>query len=344
MNFLSLLIPLLFASFILLKADTISLINGETMRGQLIKVSSSYLIFEVIDDSNRVSTLSLNHGKVLSVKDESNRTLYSHGTQQVKDLENYYKKTSLPFIYKKAQTDTIILKNGEQRIGHITSFTQRYINYRLLDKQSQSIQRSKVEDIETINGEKIHSFFSDINPYYTFPKENISTFARPSIGFGFTLIQHKLNEYKTIYNLGFDIRIRQDICFAFTGNFTMNFDNDEDFYEDTEGYRLFTFELRYTLPIASISPWIGAGYAMQSLTIINRINNVDIKLKSQSSKFLLAAGIIFNSSSRYGFIISLRYLPFGEEYVNLPANVELQSTPKINLSCITLSTSVFFDL
>ena len=58
MKYFSMLIPLLLTSFNLLNADTINLKDGETLQGQLIKVSRSDLIIEVLVDSKRICQIS----------------------------------------------------------------------------------------------------------------------------------------------------------------------------------------------------------------------------------------------------------------------------------------------
>jgi len=49
-------------------------------------------------------------------------------------------------------------------------------------------------------------------------------------------------------------------------------------------------EIRLSYPLKYVMPWIGVGYASQSIKIIDRINEIDIKWSSHNMGFVLACG------------------------------------------------------
>ena len=283
------------ASFTLLSADTITLSNGEIMEGQLLKVSGQALIIEILSDSSQVKTISLDHDQVISVVDESQEILYRNRILQEEDLEDYYKKKYLAKSFLTTKKDTIVFNNGKLIVGNITSISGNYITFMREDRPSHYVFTALVEKIYSINGMKVQSELKSIDPYSSPPKTRVFYYPHPAIEFGLSIIQNNLNQYHGIYgelaediegidgrssenvnnpliaiNLGFDFIFSQSFSVSFIGNFMLNFGDNQDYHENTESFRLFLGELRYTFPYKSISPWIGVGYAMQSITIINK--------------------------------------------------------------------------
>jgi len=368
MTYLSLLILLILSSFTILSADTITLSDGETMEGQLLKVTDQALIFEVLYDSTRVHTISIDRHQVISVIDESQEILYKDGHQQ-EDPEDYYQKVYMPIFFKRSDVDTIVFKNGDQIMGDITYIKGRHVSYKRSDRPSHYVFSTTVEKIESINGQDIQSDTKFSDPYYPPPIKKVYYYPHPSIEFGLTLVQHHLNQYHGIYeqlaenledfdleglrdinnplialNLGFDLKFSRYICLSFLGNFMLNFGNNKDYHEDVEHFRLFLTELRYTFPNQSLSPWLGAGYALQSITLINNYSGLDIKYKSQSNTLTFAAGIILKINSQFEGNFSLRYLPFGDKNISWVNQTSIQSESKINLSNIMFSASLNINL
>ena len=369
MKYVFLLILSTTALLTILSADTITLHNGETIEGQLLKVSNQALIIEVLYDVKRVVTISLDHEQVISVVDESQEILYKDGIQQEEDLEDYYQKIYLPTSTNITKKDTIVFKNGDQIVGNIISIRGSYITFKRSDKPSHLVYSSTVEKIDTINVEKVQSNLTFNDPYSSPPKSREFSYPHPAIEFGLSIIQNNLNQYHGIYeelaeniegidrgslrdinnplialNLGFDLKFSQYISVSFIGNFMLNFGDNRDYHEDTESFRLFLGELRYTFPLKSISPWIGVGYAYQSITLINSYSGVDIKYKSQSNTVTFGAGIILGLQSQFGGIFSLRYLPFGDKDLRIESQSDIQTKTKIDLSNIMLSASLIVNL
>jgi len=368
MTNLTLFILIILASFAILSADTITLTTGETLEGQLLRAAHKALIFEVIHDSSRVITISIDREKVISVIDESQDVLYSNGLLR-EDPEDYYQKVYLPIFYRSTQEDTIVLKNGKKIIADILYTKGPHILYKRLDRSASETFSIRAEEIHSINGRIIQSDVIPGDPYHAPPINKIFDYPHTTIEFGVSVIQHNLNEYQGIVddlvenneninrkpfqkisdplialNLGFDLKFSPSIGITFIGNFMLNYSDNKDYIEDVESYRLFLGELNYTYPLTSFSPWIGIGYALQSITLINRYSGVDIKYKSQSKSYSVAVGVVLRATDRFGGIFSIRYLPFGSKNVKIPNDVEFQSQPSINLTNLVISGSMFLDL
>ena len=368
MTKISLFILFILTSVAVLCADTITLSSGETLEGQLLRVANKALIFEVIHDSSRVITISIDRESVISVIDESQDVLYSNGLLR-EDPEDYYQKVYLPIFYRSTQKDTIIFKNGKKVIGDIIYTKGSYILYKRSFSPTSETFSIKAEQIYSINGMIIQSDVILSDPYNAPPINKVFHYPHTTVEFGVTVIKHHLNEYQSIVddlvenneninqkalrkindplialNLGFDFKFSPSMGITFIGNFMLNYSDNEDYLHDVESYRLFLGEINYTYPLKSFSPWIGLGYALQSITLINRYSGVDIKYKSQSKSYSAALGVILRATDRFGGIFSIRYLPFGTQDIIMPDNVEFQSQPSINLTNILFSGSVFLDL
>jgi hypothetical protein len=349
-----------------LSADTIFLSEGDSLSGQLLKVSKDYLIIEMINQSGKVTTISLHRNEVTSVIDESDDILYERGILKERDLEDFYRK-SFPKIQKTTlQEDTIVFKNGDEVIGKVISTTTHYVTYKRSDKPANRLYSSTYDKIRTINGKSTE--FSR-NIYKTAPKIKVFHYPHIFIEFGFSATHHNLNQYHSIFknvienietieykrlreinnpiiavNIGFGIKLIKYMSLAGLADFTLNFGNNEDYSEDSEHFRLFLAELRFFYPVNAFSIWIGAGLANQSITVINRFSKVDIKYTSSASTISIAGGLSFEFNNHVGALLTLRYLPFGDRHVTIKSSIEGSSRNKINLTNILLSTALVINL
>ena len=154
---------------------------------------------------------------------------------------------------------------------------------------------------------------------------------------------HTINNPAFAVNLGFIIKISRQVSLAGTSLFTIGFGDNEDYYEDVESFRLFFAELHYLYPLESLSPWIGIGYAFQSLTIINKYSGVDAKLKSQANSIFFAAGLDVDINKKINFVFALRYFPFGEKEIHISRG-EIKARDAINLSNLMISSGIVINL
>ncbi len=352
-----------------LSADKIILSQGDTLSGQLLKVSKHHLIIEMKNKSGQVTTISLHRDEVTSVIDESDEILYENGILKEPDLKDYYHQTFPKIPIHSLQEDTIIFKNGDKVIGKIINTHKYYIVYKRSDIPTNRIYNTTLDKIETINGKSMQTTGFSRNIYATPRKIRAYHYPHAFIEFGFSFTQHNLNQYHSIFNeviervetieykklrdinnpliavnLGFGIKISRFLSLAGIADFSLNFGNDEDYSEDSEHFRLFIAELRYFYPLSSFSPWIGVGLAYQSITMINRFNGVDIKYISSASTFSIAGGLSIDLSKGVGALIAIRYLPFGDQDVSFDRTIEGNPNNKINLTNILFSTTLIFNL
>jgi hypothetical protein len=365
-----LLILFITVSFSLLTADKITLKDGKILDGQLLKKTDEYLIIEVLRPNNQLHTISVMRDLVISVIDESKRVLYEKGRLKSVDLENFYQKSFLPVNFETSDQDTIVLTDGTSLIAYNIIIRGSYMSYKRLDKPSHLIFSSPLDKIESVNDKYVRIYLSEQDPYRLPEKTLTSSYPQPSIEFGVSLIHHQLNHYKNIFkevaddleipentnfrninnplislNLGLDIAISQHFITAFLADFTLNFGDFEDYYEDKECFRLFLGELRYRFSVEPLIPWIGAGYAMQSITLINPYQNSQIKYKSQKNAISIAAGVEYRLIDQTGSVlIVLRYLPFGEDSLFYEYDPGIKSKSKIDLSVLQFSFSLYLNL
>jgi hypothetical protein len=345
--------------------------NGDKTTGQLLKLSQNAIIVEVITENKKVSTVSFERKLVQSVVDESGTLLYANNRLHVTNLERYYQKMFVRQNPKRAKVDTLVFKSGYRAEVHLLGRTVDEISYRKKDDPKTTVRRAKVSKIDTLlenindlNDKPVHQYYSEpISRNFSYPSLELQI--------GIALIQHSLNDHQDVtaqlaeesgnlnmigprkignpfisVEFGLGPKFTPNIIATLVANFVFNSGNNKDHKEESEFYRLFFAELRYAiLPEYNFCPWLGVGYAMQSITIINNYGRVDLNFKAKSKTISLAGGLIISPESSLSGLIAIRYLPFGEKEIeNIIPSSETKIKNKIDFSSLMISTSLIMSL
>jgi hypothetical protein len=352
-----------------LSADLIILSNGGSKSGQLLKVSGHYLIFEVLNKSGQVSTISLHRDEVNSVIDESDEILYEKGRLIERDLEDYYQKSFPRYPKHSSQRDTIVFKNGDELVVNIISTHKNYVTYKRPENPGNRLYTTTIDRIKTINGKFVRNTIDAGSIFESSSEIRVFHYPHPFIEIGFSLIHQQLNQYQSIVqevidqveavnygtireinnplvavNLGFGLKFSQAFSLACLADFNVNFGDNRDYSEHTEHFRLFLAEFRYTYPLKFFDLWLGAGAAWQSITLINRFHGVDMKYTSSLNTIAFGIGIKFKFNTQFSSLISLRYLPFGEQDVYLDTHTHIFTNSRIDHTNIIFSTTILVNL
>jgi hypothetical protein len=362
-------IALIFLTFQKLTADTITQSNGRTIEGQTLKVSETSIIIEVQTDKEYViSTRSIPREEVKNIIDENNMILFEDNRLLVKDLSDYY---SMPNPYKQVQTkgsDTLVTEDGQVIIGNINNITTSHITYAHEHDQSK-LYMIFTDKIASINGQDMNKIRNEIKQNTPPPAEKVFSYPLIGIEMGLTGIFNQLNQYQNTFddlsqkldfsgyqpphmidnpiftvNLGIMVKINRHISLSARSHFTLGFGDNEDYSEDSESFRLFLADVQYLYPLNSFSPWIGLGFAFQSITIINRYNRIDVKFKSQENTILYEAGFDFEINTQLNFVFALRYLPFGEKEITIQTSEQITGGYRIDLSNLMISAGFVINL
>jgi len=359
----------IFLTFLQLTADTIILNNGETIDGQTLKVTETTVIIEVQTEKEfATSTLSVSREEVKTIIDESQLKLFDDNRLRVKDLSDYYSAAN---PYKQVHTsgsDTLVTEDGQVIIGNIKSITVSHVTFSR-GNDSSKLYTILIDKIVAINDQDLNAIRNKIRENTPPPAQKVYSYPRMGIEIGLSAVFNQLTGYQNTFddlaqdldlnsyqrphaidnpiftvNLGFLIRISRQVSLAARSHFTLGFGDNEDFSEDSEKFRLFFAEVQYLYPLKSFSPWIGAGFAFQSVTIINRYNNVDAKYKSQATSISLAAGFDLDVNTQLNFVFALRYLPFGEKGINIESTGVTTDGYRIDLSNLMISAGFVVNL
>ena len=149
-------------------ADTIKLKNGDVINGQLLRITSEFLIVEVRStDVIEIKNISIKREDVENVIDENGKTLFENNRRRA-HLASYYTGQQHNVLNSDNQfslrfndlPDTIYLKDGKKSIANIVGVDKD----RLVLQKVTNLERERsvkyymsLDRVDRINGQKIKS-------------------------------------------------------------------------------------------------------------------------------------------------------------------------------------------
>lgn len=276
--------------------------------------------------------------------------------------------------------DTIVLKNGEMIQGQLIKVSGTMI---IVEKFSRDISHIvnvsiPAADVEKIIDESGFLLFSQnklqassLIPYYhsplraeqySFPAHRLPSFPQLVFELGYNgsithlddlekitrefLVRQGIEEPVYLSNvpstysgiqIGLYLRITRNFSIGGTGHINRY---------DQGHFRIFFGELRYRKELEFVSPWIGVGYASQSIEV-NQTPGPNVNWMVSSDGPLFSLGIDFGRQVGWGFYTAVRYLPFSKKITVLSSYPGLQLTDyrlaKIDLSVVMVSLGTRFN-
>ena len=261
-----------------LQSDTLYLNNGDQINGQLLKVTSAGLIFEVRSGLFITGYKTLPIGEVIKVIDDFGKVLFADNLVKVDYLADYYNNPQ-------SQPNHDYPK---ERIMTYPSWGME-INYSFIMTHLSSLSNLKIDSTLAGAGALETRQFRTVKDYYS------------SFQVGIFL---QINPYLSIHALGF-----------YTAGFDRSTgENNEP--EKEESYYLAASEMHLTYPKYFIKPWIGLGYAHQSFTIISNFGEFDAVWNSQSNSLEYSTGLDINITSTYMLSLAWRLMTFPDKPVS----------------------------
>jgi hypothetical protein len=327
-----------------LKSDILYLNNGEQINGELIRVTSVGLIFEIRQNAFILDCKTFNFEEVLKVVDDNGTILFQSSLLLVPDLSDYYiPPRKLSSIY--AVQDTLELTDQSRSIVYIKDMSNEYVFY-FTKKNRNEIQKIPKDQIYRINGQPMEKYqqvslsapstrylsypYFSIEMGYGFIKTHLGTLSNFEIDTSSTnpiRSRSLANNYNSL-QLCLLLHIHPYLSISMVGHFSEDFGgtavNDKDV---EESFYLAVAEIRLTYPNYFIKPWLGIGWAHQSLTIITNTTtdntSVDIIWKSHSSGIAFSAGLDFKMTDIFQLYIAGRLMPFTSKPVTSISNTKI---------------------
>jgi opacity protein-like surface antigen len=328
-----------------LKSDILYLNNGEQINGELIRVTSVGLIFEIRQNAFILDCKTFNYEDVLKVLDDNGIILFQSGQLLVPDLSDYYmpprKLSSIDAVQ-----DTLELINQSRSIVYIKDISNEYVFY-FTKKNRNEIQKIPKDQIYRINGQPMEKY-QRVSP--AAPSTRYLSYPYLSVEVGYGLITTHLGSLSGLkidtsgsanplrlrsvannYNclqLSLLLHIFPYLSASIVGHFSEGFSGNAENDEDVdESFYLAVAELHLTYPNYFIKPWLGIGWAHQSLTIITSTTtdatSVDIIWKSHSSGLAFSGGLDFKITDIFQFYIAGRSMPFTSKPITSISNTKI---------------------
>lgn len=320
-----LIISILFFFFNSVLADTIHLKDGKTINGQLLKVSEKMVIIETIK-KGKIINISINRENINRITDDSKKILYENSKLNVSNLGSYYNRNDL--FLNQNKVDTLILTDGSSVLGEIIDISDTKLQLRIKYPQSEKsflriipfTQISEINELplSNVQRDKLTMKIERANVYPKLAFELGGSFAFTNLG----KLKNMIDQYLIaqsqesgihidgivgkygLVQLSFIIKFSTKIGLGVTGHF--------DFTPEENAFRIMFSEFKYYFPWRSLSPWVGLGYASQSIRIADTIYGHDATYswacKSNGPSF--AIGIETANETDTGFYTNIRYLLF----------------------------------
>jgi opacity protein-like surface antigen len=324
-----------------LKSDTLYLNNGDRINGQLLKITSAGLIFEVRSGLFITGYKTLPTGDVLKVIDDFGKVLFADNLLKVDYLADYYNNPQPQLTYLQ-RLDTLYLSDNSRQIVYITHVSDKFLYYQQSPAPPEETQQYPIQQIIGINGGSVKKYLQSNRDY---PKERIMTYPTWGIEINYGSIMTQLgslsnlkidstiagagvletHQFRTVNNnyssfqLGIFLQINPYLSIHALGYYTLGFnkstgENNEP--QKEESSYLAASEIHLTYPEYFIKPWVGLGYAHQSYTIISNFGDFDAIWNSQSNSVEYSAGLDIKSTSTSMLSLSWRLMTFPKKPVS----------------------------
>jgi hypothetical protein len=363
-------------------ADLIELKNGTSFKGQLVKISEKYLILERLSEKYLIPyNDSIEREEVVKVIDDSGQPLFENNEQIVKNLKKYYRKielnqNTLPDTLPWAAADTVILNTGIMHFGKIFEETNIYLELQLYkENQNGVLEKLRYTHINKRTVKEIHHAKGEtksiIGKKIPVPSKEKYPIFSICLGAGYFLSNfgeisdilskmYKSNPTLDSLNLRTEnisdiySRFQFSLLISLSSKLLIGFTGHSN---GGTGPNLFVGEIRYYFLKKVFSPWLSAGYSVESVKLIQRqgiyleeywlLESLEIYAKKSTP--YLGIGVDLATKSFIGFYANLRYLPFPKtDVIIFQGHDKLPLPPKLpgqlNMSTFLFSAGLIINL
>ncbi len=362
--------------------DTITLTDGKKIEGKLVSIAPAYLLVAIKAGKDIPERhISFDRAKVIGVIDEQGRKIYTGVQPGLRGSNDPGTSDEADFplvLYMQnlisGEPDSLYLKNGKKYFVQITRASAKYI-YVHIDSGSDDNDHEKkwVLNIPLASIEKIKSrggkviFDSSIplrRSVVNYPQVAIQM----GVGFFFTHLDKLQAQIQKTYDtvnldlpselhaqpidasylrmqLSLLMRIDRSLALGFTGSMLGKNDG-----------KLFSGQLRYTLPLKGFGLWMEGGYAFESLKIVqdHRVELAQyyelesVSWESSAQGPVIGLGIDVGETTGFGFYAAAHYLAFPEEETTINQAGDLLPLPEklqgeIDMSAINMSFGIRYN-
>ena len=361
------------------RGDIIKLKNGKTIEGQLLKVTNKYLIVEIqSQDVIEIKNIFVKCEDVENVIDENGKTLFENNRRKAKlasyytdQLYNLFNSTNRLRPVFKSMPDTVYLKDGKKSIVKIIGVDKGRLVFRKVinsGRVNSNKYYAPIEKIDRINDQKIKGDDFIITkeaerklvhyPHFAFELGGVGILTQfddvEKLFQGFydygelPLTSDKIENVYGGVKLSFLIHATRRIIFGASGY--------TNYKRNNRVIKILQFEGRYLVPMRNFRPYIGVGYAWQSVKIVDKADIHisqyailrSIKFKDHSGGIAINFGVDIGAPTGFGLYINACYLPLSEKNpevqvqsgdLNIPQNL----AQPIDLSTILFSAGLRFN-